>query len=74
LFNYKILHYFEIKDPADRVRVAQFLDHVIENFQYHLTTSAAIGNNQLDWKARLETFQNVKIALLGTDPEELGIT
>jgi hypothetical protein len=56
----------ELQDPKDRARAAAFLDHTIENFRFHLTTSAAVSGNKIEWEAKVDAFQVVRESLLGS--------
>jgi hypothetical protein len=61
-----------LKDPSDRTRCAEFLDHIIENFRFHLTTPVAIAGNKIEWEAKVDAFQIVRESLLGSRlPEEM---
>ena len=57
--------YFLFQDEGDRTRCAEFIDHVIENFQFHLTTPVAIGSNRIEWEAKVEMLENIRETFLG---------
>jgi len=60
-----------LQSPEDRARCSAVLDHIIENFRFHLTTPAAVGSNKAEWENRLAAYQDIRALLLGERlPEE----